>query len=70
VLLAEDLLAQLQRLPIERLGGVVLALALKETSEVIHTYERKRVLLAEDLLPQLQRFPIERLGGVILALVV
>ena len=67
MLFAKDLLVELCRLAIERLGRVVLALAPKENSEVIYAYERLRVLLAEDLLAELQRLAKERLGRVVLA---
>ena len=53
MLLAEDLLSELQRLAVQRLGRVVLALAVEESGEVVHACERIRVLLAEDLLSEL-----------------
>ena len=68
MLLAEDLLLELYCLAIERLGHVILALVIEETSNVIHARERLRVLLAEDLLVELYRLAIERLGRVVLAL--
>jgi len=67
VLLAEDLLCELQRLVVERLGRVVPALAVEETGEVVHARESLRVLLAEDLLSKLQRLAAKRLGRVVLA---
>ena len=53
---------------VERLGRLVLALALEETGEIIHAREGLRVLCAEDLLPEPQCLYIERLGRLVLAL--
>src|SRR3569833_3404981 len=62
MLSADDLLLQLERLPIHQLSLFIPPLMLEQNGKVIHASKGGRRLGAESLLPQLERLPIHRLG--------
>src|SRR3569833_2808623 len=62
MLSADDLLLQLERLPIHQLSLFIPPLMLEQNGKVIHAGKGGRMLGAESLLPQLERLPVHRLG--------
>ena len=69
MILAENLFANLDGPPIERLGLIILALGLKQFGEVVVPGRNVGMILAESLFTYLDGPTIERLGLIILALV-